>query len=401
MASSRRVVVDIQNFTGNFRGVNHGTMEYTLPAPIRTPAATTRMRTTRIAGPIAGGVFCTGIDNTAIDYGTTIRDAVAKAITAARMAESAATSAAAAARDPTSFVQQHSVASWNGKTAASADGVTSFVSGPGGFCMINGMPVVGSVKLPQIASTPQVRFESNRIISEANCTVVGDHNHVTGMNARVHGDYNYVSGMDARVYGNWNFVSGMNASVYGNDCTVHGMNASCVGLRCTVDGVQSSYADHPIDPSQFPPPPRPEAKEKREPLPTPSPPSHTDDDDDQDYEVRLSLPPSTKKKCEDHESENSPPHTHPAPSVHSDHDDSVFDTKMGEDTKAKEKEKGGQACVICLENDAKLAPAECGHLSLCFKCAKTLLTKHDDEPIRCPLCKKEMRQKMISIILPH
>jgi hypothetical protein len=188
--------------------------------------------------------------------------------------------------------------------------------------MINGVLVgSGTVAKPVI---PRVIHISNETVNEPFCTVVGNHNHVTGMDVIVYGEWNKVTGMNSRVYGSHNKVSGMNAEVYGDDCKVSGMNARCTGIKCEVSGMHSSYIPISVDPSMYHAPPPGEEKTETRPD-----------------------PPSTKRKYRVDDDDEEDCH-------------SVFETKMGEDTVAK---KGGQTCVVCFKNEAKLLATECVAIS--------------------------------------
>ena len=102
----------------------------------------------------------------------------------------------------------------------------------------------------------------------------------------------------------------------------------------------------------------------------------------------LSQPPKQKVKREEEGADN-------------DDIPGVLTTIMGTDT--TEFKEHGDACVVCMTNKKQLAPQECGHLSMCFKCARNMIDKHTstdehNNVFKCPICRVEIKKKMIKII---
>jgi hypothetical protein len=56
-------------------------------------------------------------------------------------------------------------------------------------------------------------------------------------------------------------------------------------------------------------------------------------------------------------------------------------------------------CVICLNNKRRLAPVECGHLSLCFACAHKLISCLSTDAVRCPICQTVITHAMHNIYI--
>lgn len=66
-------------------------------------------------------------------------------------------------------------------------------------------------------------------------------------------------------------------------------------------------------------------------------------------------------------------------------------TKSGKDVIATPAEN---CCVVCQLNVSHLAPAECGHLCLCYGCARALIVRGG---AKCPICRVPLRKRMNEI----
>ena len=84
----------------------------------------------------------------------------------------------------------------------------------------------------------------------------------------------------------------------------------------------------------------------------------------------------------------------PAAAAAADDTDIVQLIPDGEDVVAA---AGEPTCPVCLENKRQLAPVECGHLALCFKCARAVIDAKDTPEVVCPICRRPAKRRMIRV----
>lgn len=64
--------------------------------------------------------------------------------------------------------------------------------------------------------------------------------------------------------------------------------------------------------------------------------------------------------------------------------------KISEDVKDTETEDDKKQCKICMTNEIRTVIKDCGHMCLCFTCARTELDK-------CPICRAEIKEGIMPV----
>lgn len=216
-----------------------------------------------------------------------------------------------------------------------------------------------------------------------NITIRGDGNVIQGNNATVHGNGNTIRGNNATVQGNSNIIQGNDADVHGDNNRIEGDNGYAEGKGNRVSGSNttsvsggaqafhsfgSAYACSGRKRSRSPSSITTKKKEKKE--------------------------KKKKKKLSDDDCG----HKKETPEKPSACDDNgILDTPNGQDT---DKFAEGEACVICLTNKRQLMPQECSHYCMCYSCAWKLIDRPDVAVCQCPICKKVIAKKMLTVLLP-
>jgi hypothetical protein len=176
-------------------------------------------------------------------------------------------------------------------------------------------------------------------------TFVGNDSVIAGSDITVYGSRNRVTGSDVTIYGHNNSITGSDCNIIGNNNKVTGSNLTIRGHGNQSTGMDITVSNVYVDLSMYPPP-----AFDSEPLDEGEP----------------------KKVGE------------------SDVDHQFLTTEFLVDEKSLD---GTNLCVVCIDNKKQLAIQECGHLCLCFACAKQMMDAKDTE-FRCPMCKVLIRQKL-------
>jgi hypothetical protein len=246
---------------------------------------------------------------------------------------------------------------------------------------------------------------NNYRFTEKGITVVGNNNTISGKYTIVYGDNNTVTGDRCRVYGDNNKVSGAFASVEGNNNTLTGICGNVHGQNNQATGF-SSHEEIENVKKRAPPPRTEQIREplrKRRaigqigctnvigPVTGRGPLMITCDGDMNAGTLEAILRHHNQKPESDSDSDSSDEEEDKRKKPEQEEQDipGILLTEIGQDEKAKE----GMECVVCLENKKQLMPMECGHLCLCFKCAKSMID-NDALNIKCPLCKIDVKKTM-------
>lgn len=240
---------------------------------------------------------------------------------------------------------------------------------PGGYC---NFPWSCSARSGSgTTAAPSSSTSSHRETIRCNGDVIrGDYKDVFGNGNKVTGDH-------CNVFGNGNKVIGDHCKVDGVGNCVSGDHCRATGYGNSVSGTDSSST------AGAPAAPKKRSKKKI---------SHIADIAGQPSPKHIkvcgqvntggtnfqSLDFSGKSKGEERK-------------IDSGDADVVVLTEIGADEKCPENET---ACCVCIENKRKLLIQECGHVCLCFGCAKKLIDRRD-APVSCPMCKAKIEKKMM------
>ena len=233
-------------------------------------------------------------------------------------------------------------------------------------------------------------------VSGDNVTVTGNHDDIHGDNVTASGDYNHIFGDNVTTTGNHVEIRGDNGTATGDYVTITGDNGTATGSHCHVSGRNAvctgSYSTRstPYD--------RPAAVPR-----TPAASSLVFGKGASGRRVSGSdiMVESASTTVFGKGATMSGCQIIPGPVV----GNPTFvvrgaapDTDLLPLTEipADEPATAGSECVVCMENKKVLAPAECGHLILCGRCAKVMIDKKDSD-FKCPICKVVVRRKLMRI----
>jgi len=272
------------------------------------------------------------------------------------------------------------------------------ISGPGGCCASRNMGCWGGRRTSTIisgggAAASSAQKQTRKCDGE---TIHGDHRNVDGDGNNVLGDYCNVRGDGNNVVGDYCYVRGDGNNVRGDGNNVTGDGNNVMGDYCHATGIGNSVSGE-YSTNEDPRAAATSSKKKstrREPSEAPKKRrpkkiSHIADVAGQPSpkERRITVHGQVNTggvnvqtlggECKIAASD--------------DNTDAVIFTEIGADEKCSDNET---PCCVCMDNRRKLLIQECGHVCLCFGCAKKLIDRHD-APVACPMCKTKIAKKMM------
>jgi hypothetical protein len=193
-------------------------------------------------------------------------------------------------------------------------------------------------------------------------TIRGDDRVVAGVEYTIFGNRCQISGVSHKIYGNACTISGTGHDIIGNDNVVSGVGHHVRGRRNLCSGLAIVREEADVDPAVYsegtPPPGKAQTKRDHKKGKKPKRRRLHDASDEDDIPGCLVLPEGAD-----------------------------VDTDCPD-----------MQCIICMQNKKQLAPRECGHLCMCFACAKAMLDRPNGEFI-CPVCMIVIKQKLQRIFV--